>query len=125
MILHSDRGSQYTSSEYKKPVLKKGITLSMSSTGNCYDNAAMESFFHTLKTEHVSFQNFKTRQEATQSIFEYVEIFYNRQRLHSTLNYLSPWEFEQQRRLEYKKQLESRVKIAFPATEAKLPVCCV
>ena len=67
----------------------------MSAKGCCYDNAAMESFFHTLKTEHVYFYNFRTRQEAMRSIFEYVEIFYNRQRSHSTLGYLTPLEFEQ------------------------------
>ena len=75
LIAHSDRGSQYTSTEYKKYALKYGIQLSMSSTGNCFDNAAMESFFHTLKTEHVFFQNFETRDDAIQSIFEYVEVF--------------------------------------------------
>lgn len=95
LILHSDRGVQYTSNSYKTFTSKAGITLSMSAKGYCYDNAAMESFFHTLKTEHVYFYKFKTKQEATSSIFEYVEIFYNRQRIHSTLGYLSPLEFEQ------------------------------
>ena len=68
----------------------------MSGTGNCYDNAAMESFYHTLKTEHVYFEHYRTRQEAKQSIFEYIEVFYNRQRRHSTLGYLSPASFEKQ-----------------------------
>jgi len=95
LILHSDRGVQYTSASYKIFTRKVGMTLSMSAKGYCYDNAAMESFFHTLKTEHVYFYHFKTRQEAICSIFEYVEIFYNRQRIHSTLGYLSPLEFEQ------------------------------
>jgi putative transposase len=120
LILHSDRGCQYTSSEYKKHTFKYGIVLSMSSTGNCYDNAAMESFFHTLKTEHVYFNNFKTRQDAILSIFEYIEIFYNRKRLHSTLNYCSPCEFEQIMGLESTNQPESRVNIALPAKEEKL-----
>lgn len=97
LILHSDRGVQYTSDEYKKFTAKCGIILSMSAKGYCYDNAAMESFFHTLKTEHVFFYSYKTRNEAMTSIFEYIEIFYNRQRLHSTLNYLSPLEFERQK----------------------------
>lgn len=125
LILHSDRGCQYTSSEYKKHTLKNGIRLSMSSTGNCYDNAAMESFFHTLKAEHVFFQNFKTRQDAAQSIFEYIEVFYNRQRLHSTLDYLSPSEFEQQNKLKNQKHLECSVKIVLPAKGANFPICCV
>lgn len=97
LILHSDRGVQYTSNNYKTFTCKASITLSMSAKGHCYDNAVMESFFHTLKTEHVYFYQFKTRQEAIHSIFEYVEVFYNRQRIHSTLGYLSPLEFEQQR----------------------------
>jgi transposase InsO family protein len=66
----------------------------MSGTGNCYDNATMEGFYHTLKTEHVYFELYKTRQEAKESIFEYVEVFYNRKRKHSTLNYFSPMAFE-------------------------------
>jgi putative transposase len=68
----------------------------MSGTGNCYDNAAMESFFHTLKTEHIYFNNYNSREEAKQSIFEYVEVFYNRQRLHSALQYLPPSSSEKQ-----------------------------
>jgi len=96
LILHSDRGVQYTSSEYQKLAQENGFVLSMSAKGYCYDNAVMESFFHTLKTEHIFFHEFATRREAVQSIFEYVEIFYNRQRIHSTLNFVSPLEFEQQ-----------------------------
>jgi putative transposase len=94
LILHSDRGSQYTSNEYKNITHAHGMQLSMSAKGYCYDNAAMESFFHTLKTEHVYFYSYHTRQEAITSIFEYVEVFYNRQRIHSTLGYVSPAEFE-------------------------------
>ena len=95
LILHSDRGVQYTSNEYKKIACENRFVLSMSAKGNCYDNAAMETFFHTLKTEHVFFYNYKTRLEAIASIFEYIEVFYNRQRIHSTLNYMTPIEFEQ------------------------------
>jgi len=69
---------------------------SMSGKGNCYDNAVMESFFHTLKTELVSFEHFKTREEAKMKIFDYIEIFYNRQRSHSTIGYVSPVDFEKQ-----------------------------
>lgn len=94
LIVHSDRGSQYTSDEYRQRVSEKCFIMSMSAKGNCYDNAAMETFFHTLKTEHVFFCNYKTRKEAITSIFEYIEVFYNRERLHSTLNYMSPVEFE-------------------------------
>jgi len=95
LILHSDRGSQYTSAEYRAHALKHGISLSMSAPGNPYDNSPMESFFGTLKKEHANWCNFKTREEATRSIFEYIEVFYNRERLHSTLDYMSPFEFEQ------------------------------
>jgi putative transposase len=93
---HSDRGSQYTSKNFRDLLKKYCIIASMSGTGNCYDNAAMESFYHTLKTEHVYFEHYNTREEAKQSIFEYVEVFYNRQRRHSTLNYVSPMAFEKQ-----------------------------
>lgn len=96
LIHHSDRGSQYTSEYFQKLLKTKGITSSMSSTGCCYDNAVAESFFHTLKTEHVYFENYRTREQAKMSIFDYVETFYNRIRRHSTLNYLSPIAFEQQ-----------------------------
>lgn len=101
LILHSDRGSQYTSHEYKQVTKARGAELSMSAKGYCYDNAAMESFFHTLKTEHVYFCEYQTRREAAQSIFEYIEVFYNRQRTHSTLGYLSPAEFERQNEIQY------------------------
>jgi len=94
LIHHSDKGSQYTSSTFQKELAIHNIISSMSGTGNCYDNAAMESFFHTLKTEHIYFESYKTREQAKQSIFEYVEVFYNRQRSHSTLGYLSPMRFE-------------------------------
>ena len=91
---HSDRGCQYTSRKFQEYADGQGITLSMSAQGKCYDNAVMESFFHTLKTEHVHLCAFKTREEARISIFEYIEIFYNRKRLHSTLGYRTPQEIE-------------------------------
>lgn len=99
LIVHSDRGCQYTSFQYRDFVRKCGIVQSMSAKGNCYDNAPMESFFHTLKTEHIFFCNYLTREQAKRSIFEYIEVFYNRQRLHSALNYLSPVVFELQSKL--------------------------
>lgn len=102
LILHSDRGSQYTSDEYKVITEIQGFRLSMSAKGYCYDNAAMESFFHTLKTEHVYFHKYLTREEAARSIFEYIEVFYNRQRMHSTLDYQSPEEFEKQYEIQCK-----------------------
>ena len=95
LIHHSDRGSQYTSEAFGKIAQRHGIVLSMSGTGNCYDNAVAESFFHTLKTEHVYQNKFTTREEAKRSIFDYIEVFYNRQRIHSFLGYLSPVEYEQ------------------------------
>lgn len=94
LMFHSDRGTQYTSNEFKELANRHGITLSMSAKGRCYDNAVAESFFHTLKTEEVHLSNYRIREEAKTSIFEYVEIFYNRKRLHSTLGYVSPIDFE-------------------------------
>jgi len=94
LIHHSDKGCQYTSSAFQNILKINDIICSMSGTGNCYDNATMESFFHTLKTEHIRFEHYKTREQAKQSIFEYVEIFYNRKRRHSTLGYLAPDIFE-------------------------------
>lgn len=96
MLLHSDQGSTYTSTGYLARLATLGIVVSMSRTGDCYDNAAMESFFSTLKGECVDRQEFQTRQEARLIIFEYIECFYNRERRHSTLNYLSPVAYEQQ-----------------------------
>ena len=93
-IHHSDRGSQYTSSSFKLLYEMHSVKLSMSE-GSCYDNAAMESFFHTLKTELVHLNKYSTRQEAKRAIFEYIEGFYNRKRLHSTLGYVSPEVFEE------------------------------
>ncbi len=118
LIIHSDRGSQYSSDAFINNAQTHAFMLSMSAKGNCYDNAAMESFFHTLKTEHVFFENYLTRKEAIASIFEYIEVFYNRQRSHSTLNYLSPVEFEsQQLKCDSQILMSSRMKLARPAIE--------
>ncbi|MDO8746790.1 MAG: IS3 family transposase [Thermodesulfovibrionales bacterium] len=93
-ILHSDRGVQYASSDFREVLKAYGFIQSMSRKGNCYDNAVAESFFHTLKTEHVYDYRYETRTEAIQSVFEYIEMFYNRQRRHSALGYRSPVSFE-------------------------------
>lgn len=93
---HSDRGCQYASAEYRLILKAHGFEPSMSRPGNCYDNAAMESFWSTLKGELVHRNSFATRAEARSAIFEYVEVFYNRVRLHSALDYMSPVDFENQ-----------------------------
>jgi putative transposase len=95
LLHHSDQGSQYTSDVYQSKLRDANIQLSMSRVGNCYDNAVAESFFGTLKSECVTHQ-FATHALARVTVFEYIEIWYNRQRLHSTLGYLSPAEFELQ-----------------------------
>ena len=89
-----DRGSQYCSREYQNLLNRHGIVCSMSRKGDCWDNAPMESFFHTLKTELIHHRNYKTRQEAISDIFNYIEIFYNTKRRHSSLGYKSPAEYE-------------------------------
>jgi transposase InsO family protein len=94
VIFHSDRGSQYTSHDFQKCLKKYGVLASMSGKGNCYDNAVMESFFHSLKIELIYQTKYETREKAKEEIFKYVEIFYNRKRKHSYLGYLSPNEFE-------------------------------
>jgi len=96
LVFHSDRGSQYASHDYRGALQAAGISCSMSRRGNCWDNAVAESFFGTLKTEFIHVQNFVTREVAKTAIVEWIEVFYNRQRIHSTLNYLSPVQFEQQ-----------------------------
>jgi putative transposase len=93
LLHHSDRGSQYTSGNYQTLLAQAQIAPSMSGTGSCYDNAMMESFFATLKTEYAD-HRFATRAEARRAIFEFIEVWYNRQRRHSALNYLTPAEFE-------------------------------
>ena len=94
LLHHSDRGSQYCSREYRNMLNRHGIVPSMSRKGDCWDNAPMESFFHTLKTELVHRRNYKTRQEAISDIFNYIETFYNPKRRHSSLGYMSPAEYE-------------------------------
>ncbi len=94
LIVHSDRGSQYASNDYQKLLAQHGFLCSMSRKGDCYDNAAMESFFHSLKVEQTEDQRYATREEAKADVFEYIEAYYNRQRRHSTLNQQSPCDFE-------------------------------
>jgi len=96
ILHHSDQGSQYTDKAYQALLEEHRMTPSMNSVGTWYDNAAMESFFGRLKSELVNDQNYQTRQEARTSIFWYIEVFYNRSRLHSTLGYLTPIDFEAQ-----------------------------
>ena len=95
LVTHSDRGSQYASDHYQRLLERHGIICSMSRRGDCWDNAPMESFFATLKKELVHHENYQTRAEARASVFEYIEVFYNRVRRHSALGYLSPVEYEQ------------------------------
>jgi putative transposase len=94
LIHHSDRGVQYASAEYRKMMQSAGFRASMSRKADCYDNAPMESFFHTLKTELVHHQDYETREEARRDIFAYIEGFYNRKRRHSAIGYISPIEME-------------------------------
>lgn len=94
LLHHSDRGVQYAAHVFQGLLERNGIECSMSRKGNCYDNAVKESFFHTLKTELCDREHYRTREQARASVFEYIEAFYNRQRLHSTLGYCSPAEFE-------------------------------
>ena len=90
LLVHSDRGVQYASKKYQKLLTENGFTCSMSRKGNCYDNAPMESFWGKLKQEWLYGRRFRTRAEAKAAIFEYIEVFYNRQRRHSSCNYLTP-----------------------------------
>lgn len=94
VIVHSDRGSQYCSKEYQRLLADKGLISSMSKKGDCYDNAAMESWNHSFKVETIHGERFKTRKEAISHIFDYIHVYYNRKRLHSTLGFLSPESFE-------------------------------
>lgn len=95
LVAHSDRGVQYASEHYQNLLKKHAVTCSMSRKGNCWDNAPMESFFATLKKELVHHERYETRNAARQSLFHYIETFYNRVRRHSSLGYLSPEQFEQ------------------------------
>jgi putative transposase len=94
LIWHTDRGSQYASKSHRTILKDHDIKQSMSRKGDCWDNAVAESFFHTLKTELVHHEQFKTREEAKQAIFKYIEVYYNRLRMHSANDYLSPVEYE-------------------------------
>jgi putative transposase len=96
LLHHSDRGSQYTSEPFQRLMADHGISCSMSRAGNVWDNAAMESFFSSLKTERMARKTYRTRDEAKADVFDYIERFYNPRRRHSTLGYLSPVEFEKQ-----------------------------
>ena len=96
LLFHSDRGVQYASADYRRALSQAGLVASMSRTGNCYDNANMESFWSTLKWELIFRRNFATRTQARSEIFDYIESFYNRQRAHSALDYHSPVDFELQ-----------------------------
>ncbi|HFS8847731.1 TPA: IS3 family transposase, partial [Legionella pneumophila] len=92
--VHSDRGSQYASKQYRGLLNQHGLVGSMSKKGDCWDNSVAESFFSRLKEELVHWRNYQTRQEAKQDILDYITMFYNNQRLHSSLDYLSPNQFE-------------------------------
>jgi putative transposase len=96
LVYHSDRGCQYASHSFRERLSELGLVQSMSRKGNCHDNAVAESFFHTLKVEHVYHERFRTRAEAKASVFEWIEVFYNRKRRHSALGYLSPECYERQ-----------------------------
>ena len=94
VLHHSDQGSQYTSEQFQRLMTDHGVTCSMSRSGNCWDNAAMESFFSSLKTERIARKTYRTRDQARADVFDYIERFYNPTRRHSTLGYLSPMDFE-------------------------------
>ncbi len=97
VIVHSDRGSQYCAHVYQRLLQNNQMICSMSKKGDCYDNAAMESWNHSLKVEAIHGERFTTREMAREQVFEYIEVYYNRKRLHSTLGYLSPESFEAQK----------------------------
>ena len=96
LLHHSDQGSQYTSEQFQRLMTENGVTCSMSRSGNVWDNAAMESFFSSLKTERIARKTYRTRNQARADVFDYIERFYNPTRRHSTLGYLSPADFERQ-----------------------------
>jgi transposase InsO family protein len=95
LIMHTDRGSQYGADSYQQLLTQHGMQPSMSRKGNCWDNAVAESFFHTLKTELIYLEDFDTHEQAQTAVFEYIEVFYNRQRCHSANGYLAPLVYEQ------------------------------
>ena len=99
VLHHSDQGSQYTSEPFQRLLADHGVTCSMSRSGNCWDNAAMESFFASLKTERTAYKTYRTRDQAKADVVDYIECFYNPTRRYLTLGYLSPMEFERQAEL--------------------------
>ena len=96
LLVHSDRGVQYASSDFRKILSKRGFVQSMSRKGNCWDNAVAESFFHSLKTQLVHHVRYRNQEEAERSLFNYIEVYYNRQRKHSTNGYKAPALYEQE-----------------------------
>jgi putative transposase len=104
LVHHSDRGSQYASNDYQNALDELGVVCSMSRKGNCWDNAVGESFFATVKTELVYQRRFATREEAREAIFEFIEVFYNRQRRHSSIGYMSPVDYE----MKFEKEMRER-----------------
>ena len=102
LMHHSDRGSQYASSDYQSLLNKEGIVVSMSRKGNCWDNAVMERFFGSLKSERTDDNKYLTREEAKADVINYIEMFYNSERLHSTLGYVTPMEFEKMNHILFK-----------------------
>lgn len=96
LLHHSDQGSQYTSEQFQRLMADNGVTRSMSRSGNCWDNAAMESFFSSLKTERIGKKVYRSRAQAKADVFDYIECFYNLTRRHWTLGYLSPMDFERE-----------------------------
>ena len=99
LIHHSDRGSEYASQSYQEMLHQRGIQVSMSRKGDCYDNAMIESFWGTLKEEGIGQTIYQSREEAQVALFDYIEVFYNRKRKHSSLGYLSPVEYEKQEKV--------------------------
>jgi transposase InsO family protein len=95
LLMHTDRGSQYGADSYRQLLAQHGIQPSMSRKGNCWDNAVVESFFPTVKTELIYLEDFDTHEQAQMAVFEYIEVFYNRQRCHSATGYLAPLAYEQ------------------------------
>ena len=104
LVMHTDRGSQYVATNYLQLLHTHEMIASMSAKGCCWDNAVAESFFHSLKTECVYLQEFETREQACDSVFDYIEVFYNRRRRHSSADYLAPLAYEQQH---YKKNQQA------------------
>jgi transposase InsO family protein len=101
LVHHSDRGSQFNSNDFQMTLARHGVRCSMSGKGNCYDNAVVEAFFSTLKRERTNRRHYATREEAQRDLFEYIEVFYNRRRRHTSLGGLSPVEFERRLGVQY------------------------